>query len=285
MPVPAMTSDPWAPHLTGSQEYFRQVRWQGYPHCPRCQHQRLHRLRRQRFRCGRCRYEFGEFTGTYLGQLRLPLELVIHLLSLFSRGVPAYRVRWHVPVSRPTVERAFRLFRQAIYDAAMEELRQLQLSGELELDETALGSHRRGKGGWSAVGNAVVFGISQRNGQVVTFPVSRRRRLMLARLIASCPQDDGIDPSDDFHAYVILTLQGKHQQVTHTQEQFVRGPREVSDVEDFWRYAKGWLSQYRGVPRRYFPLYLKEIEWRFNHQHEDLFPLLAQLVVRPVATL
>jgi transposase len=47
-------------------------------------------------------------------------------------------------------------------------------------------------------------------------------------------------------------------------------------------HAKTWLYHYRGVPRQYFHLYLKEIEFRFNHRDEDLFQILANMVVKAI---
>jgi len=35
-------------------------------------------------------------------------------------------------------------------------------------------------------------------------------------------------------------------------------------------FAKHGLYQYRGVSRSNFPLYLKEMEYRFNHRQENL---------------
>ncbi|MBX9903057.1 MAG: hypothetical protein K2Y31_01780, partial [Burkholderiales bacterium] len=45
-----------------------------------------------------------------------------------------------------------------------------------------------------------------------------------------------------------------------------------------WSYAKNWLYPYRGVPRKYFHLYLGEICYRFNHRKQDLKPLLQKLL-------
>ena len=42
--------------------------------------------------------------------------------------------------------------------------------------------------------------------------------------------------------------------------------------------VKHWLYPYRGVPRKYFHLYLGEICFRFNHRKEDLKPLLQKLI-------
>lgn len=36
-------------------------------------------------------------------------------------------------------------------------------------------------------------------------------------------------------------------------------------------YAKHILYHYRGVSKNHFPMYLKEIEYRFNHRTENLF--------------
>ena len=53
-----------------------------------------------------------------------------------------------------------------------------------------------------------------------------------------------------------------------------RGHEIPEDIEGFWAFTRQWLKHYRGVPRMYFPLYLKEIEWRFNHRSENLVKLI-----------
>ncbi|MCX8118095.1 MAG: DDE transposase, partial [Desulfobacterota bacterium] len=40
-----------------------------------------------------------------------------------------------------------------------------------------------------------------------------------------------------------------------------------------------------GVSPKLFPLYLKEMEFRYNHRHESLFDLLLKLITKPVANL
>ena len=47
-------------------------------------------------------------------------------------------------------------------------------------------------------------------------------------------------------------------------------------------YAKTWLYHYRGVPKSYFELYLKEIEFRFNHRNENIFRILTKMMVESV---
>jgi transposase len=44
-----------------------------------------------------------------------------------------------------------------------------------------------------------------------------------------------------------------------------KGRTHINDIEGFWSFAKHWLYHYRVIPNAYFPLYLKEVEWRFHH--------------------
>ncbi len=271
-----------ATSVTKSRTFFCQLRWRGRRTCPRCGHRKLYSLNSGQIKCKACGYKFRDFTGTYVGKLRIPLDVVSHLLYLFVLGVPAYRMRWYVPVSLATIEKTLRTFRQAIYGAAMEELNVLRLSGELELDEAMFGGHRKGKRGWGAHGKHVVFGIYQRGGQVITFPVPDRKWQTLLPLIERHTEAGSVYYTDDFHGYVALEMRGKHERVTHKRDEYVRGGTHLNGIEGFWSFAKTWLYHYRGVPRDYFAFYLKEIEFRFNHRHQDLFPLVAQLVVKLV---
>ncbi len=89
--------------------------------------------------------------------------------------------------------------------------------------------------------------------------------------------------TDDRHAYTFLDIRGNHV-VIRKEKGRSKGRDHINGIEGFWSYAKHWLYHYRGVPRRYFHLYLKKIEWRFNHRNENLVKLLRtymnQLVVK-----
>ena len=165
--------------VTKSRVYFRHERWQGKRTCPRCQCRNINHLT-NRYACKKCRYKFDDFTGTYIAKIRIPPNTIVHLLYLFSLGVPAYRIRFYVEVSLKTIEHTFRIFREAIYDSSLINLR---LSGKLELDEAMFGGHRKGKRGWGAEGKTLVFGIYKRNGQVMTFPVPNRKYDTLIEII------------------------------------------------------------------------------------------------------
>ena len=51
----------------------------------------------------------------------------------------------------------------------------------------------------------------------------------------------------------------------------------MNGIEDFWSFTRHRLYHYRGIPKTYFPLYLKEVEWPFNRRNENLVILLRRL--------
>ena len=65
-------------------------------------------------------------------------------------------------------------------------------------------------------------------------------------------------------------------------EEYVReDTSRINGIEGFWSYAKTWLYHYRGVLQQmYFTCSLKEIEFRFNQRNEDIFRLLANIMVK-----
>lgn len=241
-------------------------------HCPWCHGHTFWRLADGRRRCRKCRRTF-----TRLSQFRKANRSLPKLVEYFSLGVPGYRLRFVIPLSQTSVQRVFRFFRELIFDETMEELQQLMLSGHIEMDEALFGGRRQGKRGWGAAGKHMVFGIYQRNGMVRTFPVSSREAPTLLPLIEGATKPGSLYYTDDWRAYASLAMRGDHVVVRKEKGQ-PKGKEHANGIEGFWSYAKTWLYPYRGVPRRYFPLYLKEIEWRFNHRNENLIPLLHHLV-------
>lgn len=151
------------------------------------------------------------------------------------------------------------------------------LSGTIEMDETMFGGKRPGKRGWGAAGKHMVFGIYQRNGRVLTFPISSRAGETLIPLITHHTKPGSLYYTDDWFAYTVLPIRGNHV-VVRKEKGKPKGRDHLNGLEGFWSFAKHWLYHYRGVPKPYFHLYLKEVEWRFNYRTENLVELLRNLL-------
>jgi len=83
--------------------------------------------------------------------------------------------------------------------------------------------------------------------------------------------------TDDWFAYTSLPIRGNHV-VVLKKKGIPKGQNHIKGIEGFWSFAKHWLYQYRGIDQSYFYLYLKEVEWRFNHRNENLVILLRRLL-------
>ena len=246
--------------------------------CPRCGSKFFWVLSTGQKRCAKCNLT-RKFDKNLWQSARISPYWKGRLLEFFCLGVPAYRLRFQVPLDRKTIQRWFRILREAIYQHELKELS--ELSGHIEMDETMFGGRVPGKRGWGAAGKHMVFGIYQRNGTVLTFPITSRGGWELIPLMTQYTTPGSLYYTDDWHAYTFLDIRGDHV-VIRKEKGRPKGRDHINGIEGFWSYAKHWLYHYRGVPRKYFHLYMKEIEWRFNHRNENLVKLLRTCLMQRV---
>jgi transposase len=50
----------------------------------------------------------------------------------------------------------------------------------------------------------------------------------------------------------------------------------INGLEGFWSYAKERIIKIHGVSKEKFPLYLNEMEFRYNSKHSNIFNLTVQ---------
>lgn len=242
--------------------------------CVKCGHHWFWYLSDGRSKCRRCGHRHS-FRSVW-DSSRLSDATKRRLLEYFVLGVPAYRLRFRSPVSLEATERFFRLCRTVL---ALAEECQQPFAGRIECDEALFGGKRKGKRGWGAAGKVLVFGILQRNGRVKVFAVEGRGRDELLPLIQEHTTPGSLSYTDDWHAYASLAVRGEHVVVSKERGR-PKGRDHINGIEGFWSYAKHWLYQYRGVPKKFFHFYLAETSFRFNHRDEDLFPLIYGLLKR-----
>ena len=107
-----------------------------------------------------------------------------------------------------------------------------------------------------------------------------RKQKTLAPTIKEHTKQGSLYYTDEHTAYCTLDELGKHEVVTRSKDEYVRGNVHINGIEGFWSFAKNFLYAYRGVPKMYFPLYLKYIEFRYNHRNENMFELLTDIRVK-----
>ncbi len=80
---------------------------------------------------------------------------------------------------------------------------------------------------------------------------------------------------DQFKSYKLLKFFDKHKTIDHGTR-YAKGRNHINGLEGFWSFAKERLLKYHGIDNQYFPFYLKEIEFRYNHRKENIYELLAE---------
>ena len=236
--------------------------------CVFCDSRKVCATRRSYVKCLRC--------GKSKSIRRLKFELECILWFVYQR--PAYQVSIEYMVSYRKVTRIYQTIRELLYHQC--ELEGKYLSGEIEIDEAYFGGRKKGLKkikGRAPGSKSVVLGLLERQGKVYTRVVTDVTAFTLMQIIKTKTQKGSVYYTDNFKSYNSLYQYGKHLKVNHSKEYVTRRHNHINGIEGFWSYAKHKLYNYRGVSKANFPLYLKEMEYRFNHRKDNLLLLIKNL--------
>jgi len=255
--------------------YLRKFCWKnGHVFCTRCRSYKIYRIKDKKYRCKRCKYTFHDFSNRWINRLNISFQQWIWIIKLFELEVSARKISRQVSLSYPTVLKACTLLRIALIIG--DEDADFLLQGEVEMDEAYFGGKRKGNRGRGAFNKVPVFGILERNGVVKVEVVKNVTAETLLSMAVKTVRRGSIVYTDKFRSYDSLMFCGyRHLRVDH-RKRFSRGKVYINGLEGFWSFAKERLIKFHGVSKEKFPLYLKEMEFRYNHRGENLFQLFAQ---------
>ncbi len=198
----------------------------------------------------------------YLKHCKLTRNKQLELMKYFIAGSTARTAAELTSIHRNTAIRFFHKLRCAI--AIKQQERAAQFAGEIELDESYFGGHRKGKRGRGAAGKVAVFGILKRGGEVYTQIIMDASTDTLMPIIRQKITPDSVVYTDFWRGYNALDVsEFKHFRINHSKE-FARKQNHINGIENFWNQAKRHMRKFNGVPKENFNLFLKECEWRFN---------------------
>lgn len=264
--------------------YFKKNCWKNrHVFCTTCRSYKIYRIPDKRYRCKRCGYRFHDFTGRWINKLNISFKKWLWIIKLFELEVSARKITQQVQLSYPTVLKAVTLIRIAIVANAKDA--QDLLNGEIELDETYFGGRRKGKRGRGAYNKVPVFGILERDGTVRVDVVKDVTAESLLSMTVKTVRRGSIVYTDKFRSYDALMFCGyRHLRVDH-KKRFATGKVYINGLEGFWSYAKERITKFHGVSKGKFPLYLKEMEFRYNNRIKDIFTLLVKNICSIVPNL
>jgi len=261
--------------------YFKKYCWKKRNvFCITCRSYKIYRIAGKKYRCKRCGYKFHDFSGRWLNKLNISFKKWLWIIKLFELEVSARKIAQQVELSYPTVLRAVTIIRVAIA-ADSKDAKDL-FNGEIELDESYFGGRRKGKRGRGAYNKVPVFGILERNGTVLVEVVKDVTAESLLSMTVKTVKRGSIVYTDKFRSYNALMFCGyRHLRVNH-KKRFASGKVYINGLEGFWSYAKERFMKFHGVSKEKFPLYLKEMEFRYNNRNNDIFTLLVEKLCHTV---
>ena len=266
-----------------ARRFLTKLCWKNYRRfCIRCHSYEIYRIADKRYRCKHCKYTFHEFTGRWLNQVKITAKEWLWIIKLFELELSTRKIAEQVGLSYPTVLKAVNTIRQAItVNIGYSHL----MYGEIEMDESYFGGRRKGKRGRGAANKVPVFGILERNGIVRVEPVRDVTAATLLDLTIKTVRRGSIVYTDKFRGYDSLMFCGyRHIKIDH-KKLFASGKVYINGVEGFWSFAKERLIKFHGISKEKFPLYLKEMEFRYNKRNEKIFNILAQYLCKLVPNL
>ena len=199
-----------------------------------------------------------------LSHCKLNRKVQVKLLEFFVLEVTARSAADILGIHPNSAALFYRKIREIICHYLEQQAHEI-FEGCVELDESYFGGVRKGKRGRGASGKVAVFGILKRGGKVYTLVVPNTKSSTLMPVIKDKIAPDSFVYTDSYRSYNALDVSDfYHERVNHSKL-FAQGKNHINGIENFWNQAKRVLRKYNGIPKKSFPLFLKECEFRFNY--------------------
>lgn len=199
----------------------------------------------------------------HLSGCRLTDKIQDRLAEFFVGGVTARTAADLLDVNRKSAAYFYHRLREIV---AREIEASSPVDGQIEVDESYFGGHRKGKRGRGAAGKVPVFGILKRGGRVYTVMIPDTQRETILPIIRKKIIPDSVVYTDSYGVYDILDVSEFHHfRINHTDTFVKQVHNHINGIENFWNQAKRHLRRYNGIPKANFHLFIKEAEFRFNY--------------------
>jgi hypothetical protein len=258
-------------------EALRRARWPKGFVCPRCGHTTSSWISTRRLeQCCRCRYQCSVTAGTVFHRTRIPLLTwfwAIFFLARHKKGISALQLQRDTGLG--SYQTAWTLLHKL--RSALRHRPEDRLVGLVEVDETYVGGHKRGRRGGREVLNKSIVVVAVEHGR---HSAGRARLSVLERV--RFEEDlgpfarDVIDPrhatvrTDGFAAYFGFKSMG----VRHDRK--VQGSDRAHSMKILpWSHTifgnlKTWLrGTFHGVSRKHLQRYLDEFAYRFDRRWRE----------------
>lgn len=244
-------------------EHLMRTRFGDRHGCSRCgRSAHFYRVKtRKVYSCEYCGNQVAPMANTPFERTRTPLRDWFQVMFMFCstrNGVAAKEVERQLGVTYKTAWRMCHEIRKYMGEIDGD----APLGGpdkHVEIDETLIGGFKSPK--------AVVMGMKERGGNVMTKVVPNQRKVTLQPIIEANIIKGGAIHTDELKSYGGLHLTGhRHMTVNHSAGEYVGFcGASTNAIEGFWAAVKrGINGTHIHVSTRHLPKYLGEFEYRHN---------------------
>ena len=236
--------------------------------CPKCEREtKFSRVTSQRaYACQWCGWHVYPCVGSPFEASRTSLQLWFYAIYLFTQtrsGVSAKELQRQLGV---TYKAAWRMGHEIRKHMAFVDGDD-PLSGTVEADETMVGGKRKGgKRGRGAEGKTIIFGMAERDGDIMTHVVPDVKRKTLHPIIEENVTPGSTLHTDELRSYKTIDEKGyRHETVNHSAEEYARDDVHVNSLEGFWSRLKLSIrGTHVWVSSQHLSKYASEFEYRYN---------------------
>ena len=250
--------------------------------CSKCKSGKLAGFGERSLRCRNCWRKVSITAGTWADKSRLPIRFWYEMIWCFVLAHSAHKSGRLFGKDAKVCWKTYQVIRQAIYQGSKKGRQ--RLGGTVELDESFYGGtfknlrkrvrlelRRLGlakRGGGAKFRKQPVFGIFKRNGKVYLELIPEAKAKILLPIITKRIRL-GSDIFSDAGSWYsgLVGLGYVHRTVDHGKEEYVNGEVHINGLEGFWGLSKTNMHTYKGIKKKNWLLYLKEMEWRYNNRH------------------
>lgn len=257
-------------------------------YCPRCGERKIYTLSSNRYRCSMCKYTFQDFSCRWINNGGLKMSDWLKLTYLFAEEMTAHKISGELNISYNAAYKALTAVRYSILSQAID-------AAQLLGPETKLGEYLKGR---------KLTGIpkKQKNGPIPVFGIMEKNNWVFIDLIQNITAESVLHFNHNFHLKLV-----RNGNIIHTDRyqnydalilcgneslpvQYIRKyPETTVFIEKseggFWSFARERLKKYKGISTQRFPLYLKELEFRYNYRDKDIFQILTDYLSKIVPDL
>jgi transposase len=259
--------------------------------CPKCELDRpFHRVSgRPAWDCAYCGHHMHPTAGTIFHKSSTSLHLWFYAMFLVSQtrcGISGKQLERELGVTYKTAWRMLNKIRNQL----MDEMDGEPLSGEVEVDETAMGGKPRASDGkmtrqeaviWAKEKKTTVVGMVERRGRIRATLAENREQRPVRSIVEQHVLPSSIVFTDEWVGYRKLDQHfAAHRRIRHAEKIYVEGDVYTNTIEGFFGNLKrGIAGTYHAVSRKWLQGYLNEYTWRYNRR-DDEQAMFLQLITR-----